>query len=48
MNDRLPIMLNGLPLPFVNEVKHLGNIFQRDNSMNNDMNMADDNRRERN
>ena len=37
MHDILPIMLNSLPLPFVNEVKHLGNILQTDNSMNNDM-----------
>ena len=31
-----PIYLNGLPLPFVDEVKHLGNILQTDNSMKKD------------
>ena len=31
-----PIMLNGLPLPFVDNIKHLGNILQTDNSMTKD------------
>ena len=31
-----PIMLNGNPLPWVSHLKHLGNILQCDNSMNND------------
>ena len=30
-----PILLNEMPLPTVSEVKHLGNIFQSDNSMSN-------------
>ena len=32
-NHVCPIMLNGVPLPYVNEIKHLGNILQSDNSM---------------
>ena len=32
----LPILLNGDPLPWVTEVKHLGNILQSDNSMKKD------------
>ena len=31
-----PIMLNGDPLPWVREVKHLGNVLQSDNSMQTD------------
>merc|ERR1711954_550505 len=31
-----PIMLNGNPLPWVENVKHLGNILQSDNSMKSD------------
>ena len=31
--DVAPILLNGDPLPWVREVKHLGNILQSDNSM---------------
>ena len=31
-------MLNNLPLPFVNEIKHLGNVLQSDNSMTKDCN----------
>jgi len=34
-----PIILNGMPLPYVNEVKHLGNILQSDNSMSKDSSM---------
>ena len=32
-----PIILNGDPLPWVGEVKHLGNIIQSDNSMKHDV-----------
>ena len=28
--------LNGVPLPYVDEFKHLGNLFQSDNSMTRD------------
>ena len=28
-----PILLNNDPLPWVSQVKHLGNVFQNDNSM---------------
>ena len=31
-----PILLNGDPLPWVKEVKHLGNTLQADNSMKTD------------
>ena len=33
VNSVRPIMLNNLPLPFVNEIKDLGNVLQSDNSM---------------
>jgi len=36
VNDIHPISLNGLPLPFVKDVKHLGNILECDNSMSKD------------
>lgn len=36
VNDIHPIILNGLPLPYVSEVKHLGNILQCNNSMSKD------------
>ena len=32
-NEITPILLNELPLPFVNDLKHLGNVLQSDNSM---------------
>ena len=32
-----PIILNGTPLPWVQKLKHLGNILQNDNSMEHDM-----------
>ena len=32
-----PIMLDGVPLPWVSQVKHLGNMLQQDNSMKVDM-----------
>ena len=35
-DDLLPIMLNGLPLPYVNQIKHLGNILQCENTMKKD------------
>ena len=31
-----PVLLNGLPLPWVGQVKHLGNVLQSDNSMKTD------------
>ena len=34
--DVAPILLNGDPLPWVREVKHLGNILQSDNTMKTD------------
>lgn len=34
-----PIILNGQELPYVSEIKHLGNVLQIDNSMNNDCNI---------
>ena len=36
VNSVRPIMLDNLPLPFVNEIKHLGNVLQSDNSMTKD------------
>ena len=33
-----PILFNELPLPFVNDLKHLGNVLQSDNSMTIDCN----------
>ena len=36
ISDVTPILLNGDPLPWVKEVKHLGNILQSDNSMQKD------------
>jgi hypothetical protein len=33
----LPVKLNGDPLPWVNQVKHLGNTLQNDNSMSKDV-----------
>ena len=35
----LPIILNGQQLPYVSKIKHLGNIFQLDNSTTNDCNV---------
>ena len=35
----LPIILNGQQLPYVSEIKHLGNIFQLDKSTTNDFNV---------
>ena len=32
-----PVMLNGVPLPWVTQVKHLGNILQSNNSMSMDV-----------
>ena len=32
-----PVLLNGLPLPWVGQVKHLGNVLQSDNSMKVDL-----------
>ena len=37
--DIAPIILNGNPLPWVRDVKHLGNTLQCDNSMSTDCNM---------
>ena len=40
IRDRLqvaPILLNGTPLPWVEKLKHLGNILQNDNSMEKDV-----------
>ena len=34
-----PIILNGVPLPYVDEFKHLGNLFQSNNSMFRDCNV---------
>ena len=34
--DVAPVLLNGDPLPWVQQVKHLGNVLQCDNSMKND------------
>ena len=34
--DICPIMLNDMPLPYVNELKHLGNILQSNNLMSKD------------
>ena len=36
VNSVRPIMLNNLPLPFVNEIKDLGNMLESDNSMTKD------------
>ena len=36
VNDVHPIILNGVPLPYVSKVKHLGNILQCDNSLSKD------------
>jgi len=33
VNSVRPIILNNLPLPFFNEITHLGNMLQSDNSM---------------
>ena len=38
-NNICPIILNGVPLPYVDEFKHLGNLFQSDNSMYRDCNV---------
>lgn len=39
-NDVCPdVTLNGMPLPYVQEIKHLGNILQCDNSMKKDCNI---------
>ena len=37
-NKIFEILLNELPLPFVNDLKHLGNVLQSDNSMTIDCN----------
>ena len=37
-NEITPILLYDLPLPFVNDLKHLGNVLQSDNSMTIDCN----------
>ena len=37
-NEITPILLNELSLPFVNDLKHLGNVLQSDNSMTIDCN----------
>ena len=37
-NEITPILLNELPLPFVNDLKHLGNVLQIDNSLTIDCN----------
>ena len=36
LRDLAPVLLNGDPLPWVHQVKHLGNILQCDNSMTTD------------
>ena len=38
-NNVYPIILNGVPLPYVDEFKHLGNLFQSDNSITRDCNL---------
>ena len=38
-NNVFPIFLNGVPLPYVDELKHLGNLFQSNNSMTRDCNL---------
>ena len=37
IDSTLPIKLDGVPLPWVSQVKHLGNMLQQDNSMRVDM-----------
>ena len=37
INDVDPIILNGMPLPFVTNVKHIGNLLESDNSMQKDI-----------
>ena len=37
INDVAPIILNGVPLPYVSEIKHVGNILQSNNSMKKDI-----------
>jgi len=37
INDVSPIILNGVPLPYVSEIKHVGNILQSNNSMKKDI-----------
>ena len=37
-NEITPILLNELPFPFVNDLKHLGNVLQSFNSMTIDCN----------
>ena len=37
-NEITPILLNNLPLLFVNDLKHLGNVLHSDNSMTIDCN----------
>ena len=36
VNNVCPIILNGVPLPYVDDFKHLGHVFQSDNSMSKD------------
>lgn len=38
-NNVIPIYLNNLPLPYVDSLKHLGNILECDNSMSKDCNV---------
>ena len=37
-NEISPILLNALPLPFLNDLKHLGHVLQSGNSMTIDCN----------
>ena len=37
LNEVSPIILNGMPLPYVSEIKHVGNILQSNNSMEKDI-----------
>ena len=39
MENIAPILLNGTPLPWVDQITHLGHILQNDNSMNIDCNI---------
>ena len=41
-NEITPILLKELPLLFVNDLKHLGNVLQSDNSMTIDCNKKRD------
>ena len=37
INDVDHIILNGMPLPFVTNVKHIGNLLESDNSIKEDI-----------